>query len=137
MDNTHTYPFSIPVEVVFRDVDAFTHVNNAVYFTYFETARIKFITHALGVERANEIPLILAEAACTYKTPAYMGELLLVGLRVSHVGTKSFHVEYEVSSRTDGRLVALGRTVQVMFDYDTGQTIAIPDDLRGTLQKYG
>ena len=136
MDNTQTYPFSIPIEVVFRDVDAFTHVNNAVYFTYFETARIKFITHALGVERANEIPLILAEATCTYKMPAYMGELLLVGLRVSHVGTKSFHVEYEVSSRTDGRLIALGRTVQVMFDYDTGQTIAIPDDLRGTLQSY-
>lgn len=131
-----TYPFDVLIEVVFRDIDAFTHVNNAVYFTYFETARTKFVAHVLGVDRANEIPLILAEANCTYKTPAYLGEKLRVGMRMAHIGTKSFHLEYEVVSDADGRLVALGRTVQVMYDYDTGQTVPIPPDVRAKFQQY-
>lgn len=130
------YPYQIPIEVIFRDIDGLTHVNNAVFFTYFETARIKFLAHLLGLERANEVPLILAEATCSYRTPAYMGENLTVGMRISHIGTKSFHIEYEVISNTDGRLVAEGRTVQVMYDYDTGHSIPIADDLRAKFQAY-
>lgn len=132
----NNYPFSIPIEVIFRDIDSFTHVNNAVYFTYFETARIKFMAHLLGVEGSNEIPLILAEAQCSYRSPAYMGELLTVRMRVSHIGHKSFHLAYEVVSRTDGRLVAEGRTVQVMYDYHTDQSITIPDEVHQLLAEY-
>ena len=129
------YPFSLPIEVIFRDIDSFTHVNNAVYFTYFETARIKFMAHLLGVEGANEIPLILAEAQCSYRSPAYMGEELTVGMRVSHVGTKSFHLLYEVVA-ADGRLVAEGRTVQVMYDYHTAHSVPIPPPVRAKLDQY-
>ncbi len=129
------YPFSIDIEVIFRDIDSFTHVNNAVYFTYFETARIKFMAHLLGVEGANEIPLILAEAQCSYRSPAYMGEILTVGMRVSHVGNKSFHLAYEVVA-ADGRLVAEGRTVQVMYDYHTSHSVTIPEEVRVRLSGY-
>ena len=132
---TTPYPFAIPIEVIFRDIDSFTHVNNAVYFTYFETARIKFMAHLLGVEGSNEIPLILAESQCSYRSPAYMGEILTVGMRVSHIGTKSFHLTYQVTA-ADGRLVAEGRTVQVMYDYHTSHSVPIPPAVRQKLEAY-
>src|SRR5215475_15512356 len=75
-DLIHPYPYTITVEVSFRDLDALGHVNNAVYLTYMETARIKYLVDLLDLKALGELPVILAEASCTYKSPAFFGERL-------------------------------------------------------------
>ncbi|HNS38672.1 MAG TPA: thioesterase family protein, partial [Promineifilum sp.] len=78
MTNTN-YPYEISLEVAFRDIDAMGHVNNAVFFAYFETVRIKYLAEVM--ERSGlfgtellDLPLILVEASCTYKSPALLTE---------------------------------------------------------------
>lgn len=133
MTNTN-YPYEINLEVAFRDIDAMGHVNNAVFFAYFETVRIKYLgdimerSGLLGTELLD-LPLILVEASCTYKSPALLTEVLHVGTGISRFGTKSFDMLYRVQGE-DGRLVAYGRTVQVMYDYITRSAFQIPDSLR-------
>lgn len=130
---TQPYPFTTTVEVAFRDIDAMGHVNNAVYLSYLESARIKFVLDLLELRGLGSLPLILAEATVTYKSPAFFGELLTIGMGVSRMGTKSFDLACRISAG-DGRLVALARTVQVAFDYASQQTIPVPQALRDRIQ---
>jgi acyl-CoA thioester hydrolase len=62
MDNS--FPFQTPIEVIFRDVDAMGHVNNAVYFTYLETARTRFFFQGLSIGSLGELRLPLGGAVC-------------------------------------------------------------------------
>ncbi|MCB8934180.1 MAG: acyl-CoA thioesterase [Candidatus Promineofilum sp.] len=139
MTNT-TYPYEINLEVAFRDIDAMGHVNNAVFFAYFETVRIKYLgelmekSGLLGTELLD-LPLILVEASCTYKSPALLTEVLHVGTGISRFGTKSFDMLYRIQGE-DNRLIAYGRTVQVMYDYITRSAFSIPDSLRAYVEEY-
>jgi acyl-CoA thioester hydrolase len=110
-------------------------VNNAVYFTYLEVARTRFFMELLGARRPEELAVIVAEATCSFKAPAYFGERLTVGLGISRFGGKSFDMAYEISAG-DGRLVATAKTVMVAYDYGRQQTIPISDDLRAKLERY-
>ncbi len=128
-----TYPYEISLEVAFRDIDAMGFVNNAVFFAYFETVRIKYMGEVMrsglmGTELLD-LPLILVDASCTYKSPALLTEILHIGAGISRFGTKSFDMLYRVEGE-DGRLVAYGKTVQVMYDYISRSAFSIPDEVR-------
>lgn len=129
------FPFHITVEVTFRDLDAMGHVNHAVYLTYMETARTKFMMELLGLSQPADMPVILAEVTCTYHSPAFFGEQLTVGLGVSRFGRKSFDILYDIRG-ADGRLVATGKTVMVMYDYQSGRTTPIPPKLKGKIHAF-
>ncbi len=128
------YPYETQIQVTFRDLDALGHVNNAVYFTYLESARIQYITKFMEQSLPNRfdllsIPIILVEASCTYKSQALFGEKLTVGVGVSRFGTKSFDLMYKIVGE-DGRLVATAKTVQVMYNYDTNSAFPIPQEIK-------
>ena len=113
------------------------HVNNAVYFTYFEQARFKHWRSLwnFGEEQFPGPGVILARAECDYRSPARYGEVLEVRLSVSHLGKTSFMYDYEIVSVDDGRTIATGKSVQVMFDYDKRAPVPIPADIRALLVK--
>ncbi len=129
LERAESFPYKVVIEVAFRDLDAMGHVNNAVYLSYMETARIKFLVDLLAVTSLHDLPVIMAEATCTFKAPAFFGEQLTVGVGVSRFGSKSFDMTYRIDAG-DGRLIALGRTVQVMYDYAAAQTIVMPEDFK-------
>lgn len=134
-DLKSAYPYTISIEVSFRDLDAMGHVNNAVYLTYMETARIKFLVDLFGAKSLHDLPVIMAEATCTFKSPAFFGEHLTIGAGISRFGTKSFDMVYRVLAG-DGRLVALAKTVQVMYDYAAAQTVAVPDSFKQQVRAF-
>ncbi|HZY41868.1 MAG TPA: thioesterase family protein [Anaerolineae bacterium] len=132
-----TFRFAAPISIRFRDLDAFGHVNNAVYFTYMEVARVDYFRQ-LGL-LADDFPspfFIIAEAACQFKAPILMTTPLSVRARVSRLGTSSFDMDYHFVDGATGRLLAVGRTVQVMFDYAAGRPVALPDRWRQTLSDF-
>jgi acyl-CoA thioester hydrolase len=130
-----TQPFSHRIEVRFRDCDPLGHVNNAVYLTYLEQARL-FHWRALwgfGMDASSTVPgVILAHAQIDFKRPVTYPETLEVRLRVAAIGTSSFTYDYEVLDANAG-VVASARTVQVMYDYATGRPVPIPADIRAKL----
>ncbi|MCB2224764.1 MAG: acyl-CoA thioesterase [Actinobacteria bacterium] len=123
----------IPVQ--WGDMDALGHVNNARFFTWFETARIAYFREiGFRADRADRIGPILAHTACDFLAPVeYPGEVL-AGARVSRLGGKSFTHEYVVA-RADApdRPVATGAGVVVLYDYEAEAAVAIPDDLRARI----
>jgi acyl-CoA thioester hydrolase len=125
------FRFAHAVEIRYADLDALAHVNNAKYFTYMETARLRYFSEVLGWSgNRNELGVILAQASCDFKIPLVLNDSARVYLRVSKLGHKSFDFDY-IILRENGRAVAaLAKSVQVAYDYDTGQSIPLPDAWR-------
>ena len=141
------FPCVVPIEVRFRDLDALGHVNNAVFLTYFEQARLAFwVAMHPGTAPgepldATQVGFVLARAECDYASPALLGERLLVGCRASDFGTSSFALDYRVvaagsSVDAEVRLVASGRTVQVTWDRATGKKAPLPDELKRRIEAF-
>jgi acyl-CoA thioester hydrolase len=124
------FPFVHRETVRFRDLDGMGHVNNAVFLTYLEQARLAWFGEA------EELPLrdvILARTEIDFRSPLHVGEAVEVGVRPSRIGTKSFELEYEL--RADGRLVAEAKSVLVGYDYERGASIAVPERWRRRLSE--
>jgi acyl-CoA thioester hydrolase len=129
------YRFTMLREVEFRDVDAADHVNNAVYLTYLESARIKYLIDTLGSEFAYELSLILANIAVDFRSAARFPEVLEIGARVTRIGTKSFDMEHEIRGG-DGRLVLEASSVLVAYDYEADAPMAVPEAWRARIDAY-
>lgn len=134
--NGDLFRFSTTLEVRWRDLDAMGHVNNAVYFTYLEQARVHYLRE-LGVvpDTPSDIGFILAEANCQFKSPLRLGERVKVHLRVSELRNSSFAFEYRVEGE-DGRLAAAASSVQVRYDYEQERSTPLPDEWRKTIVDY-
>jgi acyl-CoA thioester hydrolase len=122
-------------EVTFRDLDVFGHVNNAVYLTYIENARIGYMREVLGVESPEDLLVIVAKVNIDFRSRASLGEMLEIGARVPRIGTKSFDLDHEVRG-PDARLVAVASTTLVTFDYRADTTMPVPDLWRERIQSF-
>ena len=109
--------------VRFSDRDALGHVNNAVYSTYLEEARIG----VLGGLAA----FILARVEIDFRAELRAPDEVEVRSRPDRIGTKSFDLRHEIHA--DGQLVAEARSVLVAYDYARGTSVPVPDELRRRL----
>jgi acyl-CoA thioester hydrolase len=114
----------------FRDTDAMRHVNNAVFFTYFEEARAEYFREVIGLDSYNNVGIILAQTRCDFRSPLYVGEEIDVAARVDRIGRKSVDMSYEIREPRSGRLVAEGTSVQVAFDYAVHRAVDVPEEFR-------
>jgi acyl-CoA thioester hydrolase len=121
------FPWVRRERVRFRDCDAMGHVNNAVYSTYLEEARIGVL--------GGLAEFILARVEIDFRAELRAGEEVEVGTRCARIGTKSFELEHEL--RADGRVVAQARSVLVAYDYERGESVQVPDELRARLTAPG
>ena len=129
------FHFSTPIKIRFRDLDAFGHVNNAVYFTFMEMARVEYFKQ-IGLLQLGEFPspfFIIAEATCQFKAPIDMATPLIIQVRVSRLGNSSFDMEYRFVDEVSGAALATGRTVQVTFDYAANRSVPLPAEWRSAL----
>ena len=124
-----------PIPVRWADIDAFGHVNNAVYFTYCESARMGLFGK-LELEKHREHPRhgpALVHAACDFHRQVHHPADLEVGVRIAEIGRRSFNLEYGVFLRGEDALVAEGKSAVVWVDYDAGRAIPLPEALRRAL----
>lgn len=133
--NVDGFQFVTEQKVAWRDQDALGHVNNAVYATYFETARLEYASQVLG-DQSRVFQLILAELTISYKSPAVLGETLLIGVRVSEIRNSSFIMETRMEDKATGRLIATGRAVMVRFDYGENKAIPVPQEWREQMARF-
>jgi acyl-CoA thioester hydrolase len=120
--------------VVFRDVDYYRHVNNAVYITYMETARIDYCGVAFGKPLGSVQNVIMASQRFDYEKQAQYDDRLVMGVRTSRIGTKSLDFTYELWRGTDR--IGVGLSTLVAFDYEANRSIAVPDEWRRKIAAY-
>ena len=117
--------------VRFRDLDAMGHVNNAVFATYVEQARIEYLRRLGVLNGPLYMGMILARLELDFLAPGEAEGDVEIGVRPSRAGNKSFALEYEL--RQDERLLARATTVLVAYDYEQGQSVPLPEGWRDLL----
>jgi acyl-CoA thioester hydrolase len=126
------YPFVHEEIVRFNELDSMGHVNNAVFLTYLEQARLAWFGLFAEDEPMPLEDVILARTEVDFRSPLVFGETLSIGVRPARLGTKSFELEYEL--RAGDRLVAEAKSVLVGYDYDVGLSTEVPERWRRRLQ---
>lgn len=123
------------LQVRFRDLDAYNHVNNAVYLTYFEEARIAFVT-AIGMRSlfSPERSTVIARAEIDYRAPARLGDQLNIEVRTGEIRNTSYELLYRIARHDDGLLIATGKTVQVCFNFTLNAPTRLPEEWRTLLR---
>ncbi|NRD71778.1 acyl-CoA thioesterase [Shewanella sp. VB17] len=132
------HPIHTEITVAWGEMDALQHVNNVIYFKYFESARIDFFTQ-IGL--FNELQItnigpVLADNNARYKRPITYPDTLLVGVTISDVQTDRFMMNYTVFSQTQQAVTTLGRSLVVMFDFNTGKKSNLSDKVLNALKNY-
>jgi acyl-CoA thioester hydrolase len=118
--------FETTVEIRFADIDAMGHVNNAVYFSYFEQARMAYFKERVArIWDWNEDGVIVARNEIDYIYPVFLNDRMNIRLWVEHVGSKSFSVCYRVV--VGERLCATGKSVLVCFNHKNKATQVLPE----------
>jgi acyl-CoA thioester hydrolase len=126
------FPFVHHEIARFSDLDGMGHVNNAVYLTYIEQARLAWFGRYAADEPMPLRDVILARTEIDFRSQVVFGETVAIGVRPSRLGTKSFALEYEL--RVGDRVVAEATSVLCGYDYESGRSIEVPERWRRRLQ---
>jgi acyl-CoA thioester hydrolase len=126
-----TYPVLLQQDVIWGDMDAFGHVNNTVYFRYFEDVRIAYFDRAgvFDYKQKNNIGPILAASHCNFKLPLSYPDRLQIAARASIVSAKKINMHYIVYSEAFGAIAAEGEGLVVYYDYAADKSCAIPETI--------
>ena len=127
--------YVLPYQVVFKDIDAYGHVNNAVFFSYFEWVRTLLWFELTEFGGATDIGFIVAHAECDYRAPVHLEPIDLC-IRVGEVRNSSFETLYEIR-KAGGSIAATGKVVVVLYDWQRDGKKPIDDELRRKLTTCG
>jgi acyl-CoA thioester hydrolase len=122
--------------VRFGDLDAMRHVNNVAFLTFFEDARIQYVSELLGNDPTTRsgFGLIFAECRINYRAPAFFAEQIRTSIRPGEVRRSSARLEFTMHAVGDERLLAEGYGVVVGYDYAAGRSMPLPEPFKAALK---
>ena len=129
------YPHIVPIQTRWSDNDIFGHVNNVVYYSYFDTVVNNYLIEAGGFDILNDPVIGLAvETHCDFLRPVAYPEKLEAGLRIGHLGTSSVKFEIGIFQEGDHKATAHGHFVHVFVDRESNKSVPIPEAIRAALE---
>ncbi len=131
------YPVIYETDVAWGHMDAFQHVNNVVYFRYFESARIKYFESTPMMEEMEKTGVgpILHSIGCRFRFPLTYPDRVQVGVRVTKLGEDRLFLHHRAISVQQNRIAAEGEGVVVMFDYRNNRKAAVSPTLREAIAR--
>lgn len=118
--------YSIPIQIRFKDIDMNHHVNNAIYFTYMENARLVVLMDEMIKYHSEGMQFVVAEAQCKYKRPIKLNDKLICDVSFALVRQTAFDILYLFKNEESGLIYAEGSTRMVLFNENTGRPLALP-----------
>ena len=136
-ENLAEFPVVITLPVQWGEQDMFGHVNNAVYFRWFESSRIEYLDR-IGLSYFMEqerIGPILAAIGCNYRRQLTFPDTVEIGSRITRIGRSSLTMTHGLWSQRQQAIVADGDSTIVVFHYDNQRSVPVPDKAREAIEK--
>jgi acyl-CoA thioester hydrolase len=135
-DNRSAYPHFLKITTRWMDNDVYRHVNNVVYYSYFDTVVNEYLIAqgALDIEKSEVVGLVV-ETQCRYFAPVAFPSMIHAGLRVAHIGNSSVRYEVGLFRDDDDTAAAQGHFVHVYVDRGTNKPVPLPAMLRSALER--
>ena len=119
-----------------NDNDAYGHINNVVYYEYFDTAVNEYLIAQGGLDIANgKVIGLMVETHCNYFKPIAYPDKIRAGLRVAHLGTSSVKYEIGIFRNDESTASVQGHAVHVFVDRATNRPVPLPEGLKTALEK--
>ena len=130
------FPVAVELAVAWGEMDAYRHVNNVVYFRYFENARLEYFRRLdwFEYERESGVGPILAATQARFRKPLTYPDTIWVTARVTDIEGDRFHLEHRVVSRRLGAVAAEGKGTVVTYDHRHGRKVSMPEELRRRIE---
>ena len=131
------YSLTIETPVAWGEMDAFQHVNNIVYFRYFESVRIAYLEKIGYLEfmKKTGVGPILASTKSKFKIPLVYPDRVTICSKVSSIDSDRFTMDYGVVSHKHQKIAAVGEGLIVSYDYKAARKAAIPEIIRERILK--
>lgn len=126
------FSFSTPVQIRFSDIDGYLHVNNGVYFNYFEHARAVYLHEVCGWNVLT-IGTVVGRIEIDYLRPIHLEDKVEALVKCVRIGNSSFDLEQFLigtDSKGDSRVFAKCKCVMVSVDMKTMRPVSIPEEYR-------
>ncbi|MNS84417.1 Thioesterase superfamily protein [compost metagenome] len=133
-ESRSAYPYFQPITTRWMDNDVYGHVNNVVYYSYFDTVVNSYLIRqgVLDIESGSTIGLVI-ETQCNYFSSLSFPETVVAGLRVARLGTSSVRYEVGLFSGDNELVAAQGHFIHVYVDRATRRPVPLPAQLREAL----
>lgn len=140
-DSLNRFKFFTRIKVVWGDMDSMRHVNNTKYFYYCETARLEFIHKMDENSGGNEAHTLhggiaLAETGCRFKVSLTYPDRLTIGSAIESIEPTQFNIIHHIYSEKLDCIAAEATARMVMFDFNKGKRVEIPDDYLAVLRAH-
>ena len=130
------FAYFVPVPTRWMDNDVYRHVNNVVYYAYFDTVINRYLIGEGGLDIARGAVIgLCVESRCRYRKPIAFPDDVDAGLRVAKLGRSSVTYDVGIFARGEDEAAAEGSFVHVFVDRETRKSTPIPDSLRSALAK--
>lgn len=123
------------VDVRFRDLDPMGHAHHTLPLVYLEEARARYWREVAGRSSLEAIDYVMAEVRVRYHGRIRWPGAVNIALRTARIGAKSLTMAFTITD-DDGTALASGEATQVMYDYEGGHSVPVPDDLRAAIDAY-
>lgn len=136
MDLLDDFPVITELPVQWGDQDALGHVNNVVFFRWWETARIAYCRE-IGLMRADAslaVGTVLAAMQCDFRRQLIFPDTVRIGSRLIRVGNSSIRIEHRLISLTQNEVAAEAVSTIVAFDFESQESLPVPDDMRTAMR---
>ncbi len=136
-ENIADYRYKTPIPIRFSDMDAYGHVNNAVYLTYFEIARSNYWSEIVNWDW-DKTGIILGRSEINYLKPITRHDQIACYVRTTRIGNSSFDVMHILVKLTDNgeEICTTGKTVCISYDYGANKSVRIPVSERERMIEY-
>jgi acyl-CoA thioester hydrolase len=127
-----TYPVIVTQAVVWGDMDSYQHVNNVVYFRYFENARLEYIRRLdwFAFQEATGIGPILASTQARFRRPLTYPDTIHIGVRLLEMKEDRFTIEHHIVSEKLNDVATQGQGILVAYHYPTNEKTLLPEEMK-------
>lgn len=128
--------FETNIEVDYLDTDGMGHVSAPVYYEYMLRSYLKFMHALMDIPLSQKLPHIMIKTTCEYLHPARYGDVIKIASSVTHLGSKSFALDYFMTLPQSSIEIAKAASTHVMFDYAANTTTCMTDDFKNRVLSF-
>lgn len=131
------FKHTLPIQLRFNDVDRFGHVNNSIYFSFYDLAKTDYFSSVLP-EGMNwkDIGMVIANINADFISPIYFNENIIVKTAATHIGHKSLRLVQQAVNIVTGEIKCVCHTVMVGYNLKTMESAPIPEPWKEAIKAY-
>ncbi len=133
---TETFRHVMPLQIRFNDVDKFGHVNNTIYFQFYDTAKTDYFSTVCEGVDWERVAIVVVHIESDFLAQVKADSHIAARTRVSHIGHKSFRLEQDVIDVDTKEVKCRCSSVMVLYDLHKQQAIPLPEQWARSIREY-